>query len=248
MNPISIVFPLPFDNWETYKPWVEKFCKTFREFPPEHDYLVYAVCNLGSPTDAVREMFYGIRTKFVQYDEFGCDIGSAQLVARFQTKNTPVIGMTSRCFFHRKGWLSRMMEARNQFGSGLYLCSASKESGSLHACTRAYMMDSDEWNHYPEKINHRTKGPFFETGAGNPNGSLLDWHVKHVNNAYVVHWDSVFRMPDEWYSYAKCENRFRNGNQEQMLVFDGHSQSYSESDPDEKARLENLLTATEPSP
>lgn len=238
----ALVYPLPFDNWTPFKPWVERFTESFRRFEPGCDYVLYAICNFGEPTDAIKEMFYGIRTRFIGYAEFGCDIGSAQTLAINQKENRPIVGFTTRCFLHREGWLKRLMDVRTQLGLGAYFCSASKDTG-LHGCTRAYMLDSDLWKQYPHKITHRKQGPFFEIGRDNPNGNLFNWAKAMLAKTVVVHWDQTFDLSKEEdvRRYFECPDRFRGAvTQDGMLVRDFHSETYDQSPPEEKLRLTKI--------
>lgn len=225
----AIVYPLSFDRWWDFEPWLEKFTDTFKEYSPGTDYLVYAVCIQGEPTDRIRERFYGIRTQFVPYRGAGCDIGAAQHVAEILPGQTPVIAFTSRVQFHREGWLKRYLEASEEI-PGVYFMSASREGGKLHGCTRGYMMEASIWRSYPHAIDRRNRGPFFELGEG----CLYEWAREQGLKTKVIHWDSAVDV----HNFESVDNRFRHGNQEQMLVWDGHSISYANAEPDEKARLE----------
>lgn len=243
-----ISLPVPFDDWYKFGPYVERFCDSMRKFSPGCDYELWAVCNWGMPTDEVREWFYGIKTVFFAYTENGCDLGGHQFVAnqcairdaRIKVESF-VIGMTSRCFLWKEGWLKRMMEVREQCGPGLYGCSASKDTG-LHICTRAFGMDATLWKSYPHLINSRAKGPFFEIGRDNPSGNLLTWAKAMLAKTVVVHWDDAFDLskPAEVDRYFFSTNRFRAGDQSGMLVHDFHTESYANATPEEKLRLTKI--------
>lgn len=245
-----ISYPLPFDNWNPYWRSVQRFTETLKKFPPGCDYEVWAVCNWGEPNDEVREWFYGIKTRFIPYYDSGCDLGGHQMVASklsqdgsafgIPSKSDLVVSMTSRCYFYRAGWLERIVQAYGEKG-GLIGCSASKQGGTLHLGTRAFTMTTGDWNAYPHRILSRQDGPLFEVGTNNQFGSLLNWYSEHRGTVSVVHWDDVFELPAEWDRYLAAKNRFRDGNQEQMLVHDFHSQSYAEAGPEEKLKLEAML-------
>lgn len=245
MRPI-ISFPLPFDNWDPYWRSVQRFTETFKKFPPGCDYEVWAVCNWGEPNDEVREWFYGIKTRFIPYFESGCDLGGHQHVAKLLMENENstgsdlVVGMTSRCYFHRSGWLNTMVELHRIWG-GLIGCSASKQGGTMHLGTRAFAMTAADWMVYPYDILTRKDGPMFEVGTNNGYGSLLNWYSKNLGLVHVAHWDNIFRLPDEWDRYVASKGRFRDGEQNAMLVHDFHSQSYAEAGPEEKLKLEAML-------
>lgn len=238
---VILSLPLPFDAWCIYKDHIKRFCDTFKQFPPGHDYELWAMCNWGVPTDEVGEWFYGIKTRFVFYYDNGCDLGGHQWVGtRAGNDKAFVIGMTSRCYFHREGWLAEMMGARKLNGPGLYGCSASYQGGKLHLCTRAFGMDASLWQQYPHLIDSREKGPFFEVGTNNPDGNLLEW-VNNINgNVFVVHWDEVFRLPLDSERYFNSPGRFRHGMQNAMLVHDYHTDQYQYAGESFKRRLEKM--------
>lgn len=245
MTPI-LSLPLPFDAWHVYRDHVKRFCDTFKQFPPGCDYEVWAVCNWGEPTDEVREWFYGIKTRFIPYFESGCDLGGhqhiPQLLAFPDEKERMIIGFTSRCYFHRTGWLKRLMLVRETIGASLIGCSASKQGGKIHVCTRAFALSVWDWMKYPLDINSRQRGPLFEVGADNPNGNLMEWfNRERENRSVVVHWDDVFQLPHEWERYVASKGRFRDGEQNAMLVHDFHTDLYRDASPEKKVEMEMQL-------
>lgn len=237
MKPIVTV-PLPFDAWHVYAGHIKKFADTFKQFPPGCDYELHLMCCWGEPTDEVREWFYGTKAVYHKYNNHGCDIGSAQFLANYCLPNdTFMVMMTSRCFFHREGWLKRLCHAREKYGNRLYGCSASRQGGTLHLCTRAYAMDARLFAQYPVTIDERWKGPMFEVGRENPFGNLAEWAQTETNlKPMIVHWDSNV----EFDAFEFVEGRFRNGDQNAMLVHDYHTEQYRTATPEEKKRLEAM--------
>lgn len=174
-------------------------------------------------------MFYGLPVTFLPYGDEGCDIGSAQCLAQLLDDEFMVC-MTSRCYFWREGWLKRLVTAREAIGPDLFGCFASKESGKLHLCTRAYCMDAADFRMYPVKITSRNQGVFFECGEGN----LLEWFEARGKKGWIVGWSGVHDKL-EWF---KVPDRFRNGDQSDCLVFDRHTDYYRDADDKEKKLLE----------
>jgi hypothetical protein len=148
-------------------------------------------------------------------------------------ENMFMIGMTSRCYFHRPGWLSKLVEARNQYGPGLYGLCANRETHLLHICCRCYAIDSDDFKSYPYVLNSRMMGFAFETGDGVPIGPAHVWMQKQGKAAKVVMWDGVYDEP-EWFT---PNNRWRHGDQSNVLVWDKHTDAYANASPEEKERL-----------
>lgn len=229
-----ITYPLPFDAWAEFEQYVRRFATTFRQHPPGADYELYAICHWGEPTDEVRSMFYGIKTRFTAYYRNGADLGGAQELAE-TLDDCFMVNMTSRCYFHRTGWLARFMEAREIHRQGLYGVSASFEH-LPHICTRAYALDCAlfrEWTKRNGEIRDRQDGPKFETSKNSITQLTLSLGLPAVQ----VLWDSEQLGPKHW---REPENIFRRGNQEQCLCWDKHTDIYRDADADQKAKLEKL--------
>lgn len=235
MKRIHIVYPVPFDAWYEFYWFVQRFADSFREYPPGiDDYVVHAVCCWGEPTDFVRNLFYGIKTVFHVYNEDGADIGAAQWLAkRVIPANELMLMMTTRCYLHRPGWLWWFKDAREKHGSGLYGTSANHDGHRLHLCTRGYAMDALEMATYPHIINSRAVGPKFEVGVDNPNGNLLEWFESRGLPVMLLFFDGG-ATKENWF---KVENRFRHGDQSNMLIWDKHSDLWLKASPEERARL-----------
>lgn len=230
----AIVYPLPFDAWPVFEQEIYRFAYTFKQYPPGDDYWLALVCNWGEPTDEIRKLFQGTKSTFVDYPEDGCDIGSAQHVARMCDSPRLVLAMTTRCYFHREGWLKRYVEARAKYGPGLYGASGSWQEGTPHICTRGYAMDAGLWQRYPHIIDTRDKGPRFEAG----DWCVSRWVQEDGMPLVQVTWDGErlfphWRHPDE-------KEIFRRGGQAAMLVWDRHTKMYEEADDAEKQRLAAL--------
>ncbi len=245
-----IVYPVPLDTpevWQTFKPFVERFCRSFREYPPLGGAVVQPVfCNDDSyeATELLELIPEASRLRPMFYAGGGCDIGCAQLVADSTHGNPFLICMTTRCYFHRAQSVSMLVEARQQHGPGLYGCSASHEGGRLHLCTRAYALDAEDLRAYPHRIikrgGERGGGTFFETGANNPDGNLLEWMERRGRPGRLVFWDGVREKPD-WFTVP---NRFRNGDQSAMLVHDLHTDTWKGAPADQKKILSQWSDGT----
>lgn len=226
-----IVYPVPLDNWNPeFSLSVLRFYESFKEFPPGCDYELWAVACWGEPVDALRQGFYGIKTKWYSY--YGaCDCISVHQWAASQVEEAFLICMTTRCYFHRAGWLERFVSAREKHGVGLYGVSASFEQ-SPHICNRAYALDAALFRDYPMEINGRKDAPSFETGP-----KSITCFVNALQMPCLqVRWDGI-DQPQDW---RKPENIFRRGNQEQCLVFDRHTDLYRDASEEEKIKLAKL--------
>jgi len=234
---IKVVYPVPNDNpevWALFRDKVVRFTDSWRQFGPGFQCDLVPVLFADDPTGKVTNLFHGLPIEqFEQYDGAGCDIGAAQWVAEASEPDDFIVALTSRVYFHRSGWLNHLKEARELYGPGLYGTSASLEGGRLHCCTRCYSMDAEIWNAYPTVIHSRDLGTYFEVGHNNPLGPLSDWVESIGRPAYMVYWSGVRRKPH----WTTPDNIFRKGNQEDLLVWDKHTDAYRDADHAEKERL-----------
>lgn len=246
-----ITYPLPFDNWELFKPMVERFTSAFKKFPPGIDYEVWAMCCWGEPKAHdccwgepdgwTRDQFHGINTRFVNYHGNGQDIGSAQCAAKLIVgqglKPHFLVMMTTRCHFHRAGWLDRLVEARGKFGIGLYGTAANRDGHRLHICSHAYSVDASVLTDYPVLIDSREAAVRMEHYDDNPLGNFTEWCEGRSVPGRIVTFDGVYEKPD-WFTPL---NRFRNGDQSNVLIWDRHTDIYAASSPEEKLALERAI-------
>jgi hypothetical protein len=241
-----ICYPVPMDNeptWELFRPYVKRFTDSLRQHDPGCDYEVAAIVNSRADTldDAwihlqeLAVMFDGLPWNRYHYQGAGCDIGSFQWFARQQTENVFMVCCVTRVYSHRAGWLKKLVTARETLGPGLYGTSASRESGKLHVCTRAYAFDSEDFKKYPHNITSRDQGVFFECG----DGCLYEWFGEW--RSFVVYWGGCFDVEASNIAYALTpDNIYRRGKQTNCLVFDRHTDAYRDADETEKRRLERM--------
>lgn len=227
---VILTYPIPFNVWPHYWEQIKRFTKTFKEFPPGEDYQLHVTCHWGEPVDQIRKLFYGIKTKFVPYYADGCQIGAQQDLALMQDEAL-IVGLTTHAYFFREGWLKVLLDARRHFGPGLFAVAGSREGGVTHLRTSCYLMDADIWKKYPWEIKSREDNNRFEHGCW----CCSQWVDRMLNlPALVVNWDDVFPPG------VVLPNGYRNGNQEQMLVWDRHSDLYRDADEEKKREIEAI--------
>jgi hypothetical protein len=237
MTPL-IVVPVPCDSpevWSLFRPSIQRFADTLRLYKPGCDYGLIAVVNNSEVTNELHEIFDNLPVTFMRYDGQGADLGSWQAAARANPEAFLFL-CTSRVYFHREGWLQRIMEAREVYGPGLYATSASYEGGVLHACIRAVGVDAEVFNAYPAEFTSRDQGCWFEIGRDNPLGPFSAWVRSRWKYVKVVYWSGAVGRKD----WLTPDNIFRRGDQSNLLVFDKHSLEYENASPEDKSRFEWL--------
>lgn len=231
---VILTYPVPFNCWDAYEPFVKRFTTSFKENPPGCDYELLATNHWGEPIDEVRKMFYGIKANFFDYNEDGCQIGAQLQVAKFLDSaldaDVFLVGFTTHAYFHRPGWLKRLVDCRAAWGPGLYGVCASREGGKLHLRTSCYGADLTFFTKYPKEIQSREDCNRFEHGEW----CFSEWCDNQGYEPKVAHWDAITSLSE------RVTNGYRNGNQEQLLVWDRHTDLYQNASPEEKARYTAL--------
>lgn len=220
VNPVST-------NRQEFDDCARRFASTYKQFPPGIDNTLYVVCCNGPRDSICDEIFKGINVTFDQYDGGGWDIGCEQYMAR-KVPEKFIVSMTTRSYFHREGWLRRFIEARNQFGEGLYGSTGSYEV-SPHIRTAFYGVDTWIYREFPHTVDSRQKGFYFESE---------DWNFTRFVGSLglpcvMVTWDGCYLQP-QW---RTPKNIFRSGDQSQLLAFDRHSTMYQQADNTTKIML-----------
>jgi hypothetical protein len=217
------------DVWEKFKPDVERFIRTWKEFPPGVFCDLCVLSCVEKATKTILEMFTGLPQCQVWFDTYpglGMDLGAQQHLSRNCELGAFQVNFTTRAYFHRKDWLLKLVRERLQHGPMLYGMSSSWEGGKFHICTRGHAYDTDDFNLYPHTIESRDQGVFFECG----DGSLTDWFDGLRYPSSMV---ASFNGPGS-------RNKFRQGDQSNMLVWDRHTLLWADASPEEKERLTKM--------
>lgn len=239
---LAISYPVPMETtevWQVFKPFVERFVRTWQEHPPCTECTVYAVLNGNSNEEECRKIMAPLPVEFVSYPGQGMDLGGHQWLASYHLKDEFMCCMTTRMYFHRRAWGYKLIQARKLRGPALYGMSHSYEGGKLHLCTRGHSLDAEDMRAYPHCITSRDQGVFFECG----DGCLMEYMERLGRKSFLVTWKGTFGKPNWNY----IGNRFRTGDQSAVLCFDKHTDLWRDSDEQERARLTAIAT-TPPEP
>lgn len=223
------------ENWQVFKPDVERFVESWHQFPPGIDCALFAMCLEREASKEIRELFAGLPVVFMVYPGTGFDGGAAQFLSK-QLDGYFLIGMGARVHFFRKGAVREMAIARMKRGPGLYGCTCSKEA-RVHIRPSFYGIDSNYLRLYPATITSPETGTQFEIGNEFGELSLLSWCEATGIPSYMVYWNGVFQNKADWFSQP---NTFRRGDQTNLLVWDKRTDLYASADDAEKAQLQRL--------
>jgi hypothetical protein len=213
---------------EEFVPYSKRFVESYQQCPPgiEHDLIVVS-CK-GALTEEARRLFAPLRCSFDEYFEGGWDIGAHQFMAG-KVDSEFMVCCTSRTYFWKRDWLRRLVQAREQYGEGLYGSAGSYEIAP-HIRTCFYACNPRVFREYPHKIDTRTKGAHFERGKWN----FTRWCQATGRKAWMVTWDGVY-PEEEW---RTPPNIFRRGDQSSLLAWDKHSLHYAGASQGQRRELE----------
>lgn len=97
----------------------KRFAETYAKFDPGVAHHLYIICNGGPLPDAVRVVLAPLNPTFFPRPNIGRDIGGYIDFAK-KSQADLVICLGESVFFHRNGWLKRIVEAWRQHGPGYY--------------------------------------------------------------------------------------------------------------------------------
>lgn len=235
---IALSYSVPYqteENWELFKPDVERFVESWHQFPPGMDCSLFAMCLDRELPKNLKEIFAGLPVVFMVCDGKGFDGGAAQALSK-KLDGYFLIGMGARVHFFRKGAVREMAIARYKYGPGLYGCTCSKEA-RVHIRPSFYGIDSNYLRLYPATISSPETGTQFEIGNEFGELSLLNWSEGIGIPSFMVYWNGVFQNKADWFSQP---NTFRRGDQSNLLVWDKRTDLYAAADEKEKIQLQRL--------
>ena len=201
-------------NIDSYAP---RFAQTYRENAAGYPHDLLVVCNGGPLVPRRKAYFDGIKCDFLpRENDGGWDVGAYQAVAE-STDYDFLVCLGESVYFHRPGWLDRLIQARIQFGPGMYGYFAT-HAVRAHLNTTAFGIDPQFLVKYPRVLNHGARYEF-EHGAG----ALWRRIVNGGSRAVFVTWDGYW-MPGEW---RRPSNGLNAGNQNNCCVFCNHVDRYN---------------------
>lgn len=203
-----------------------RFVTTYHEFPAGAPHELVVLCNGGPLPLDITILFSGSDAKmFVRENDPGFDISAYMDFAR-QTDADIMVCLGESVYFHRKGWLLRLVEAWGKYGPGMYGPFSSNNVRS-HLGTTAFCCHPSMLLSYPFLVRSGPARYEFEHG----DGALWRRLARRNIPVRLVTWDGEWE-PRYW---RMPPNIMYRGNQSNCLMWCNHSDGFANATPRRKA-------------
>jgi hypothetical protein len=208
--------------------YAARFVSTYQEYPPgaEHDLLI--ICNGGPLHTSTALIFQGMSARmYPRQNDGGWDI-----TGYIDAAKAPCAGYDAMLclgesnYFHRAGWLKRIVEAWQSHGPGFY-GPFSSNAVRAHLNTTAFMCPPLLLKQYPVRVHDLWSRYAFEHGER----ALWRRTAQQGMPVRLVTWDGeweprLWRLPKDilW-----------RGDQSNCLMWCNHSDGYANADAATKA-------------
>ena len=226
---IHVVGPL------VYRHEAERFVASYGQHPPgcEHETLV--VINGGPATMDVRRLFAAIPgVTFYEHDNAGQDIGGFIAAAK-RARAEMMVCLGSSTHFWRDGWLSRMIEAWERHGPGVYGAHTSFEV-SPHFHTTSIWCPPRMLAEYPFPVGTRLERYNFEHGRTDKRRIFWRRAFLEGRPCKLVTWDGEY----DWWDWRTPENIMRRGDQSNLLTLWKHADLWYMTNPQHLAFVASI--------
>lgn len=195
---------------------VTRFVSTYKEHPGGFPHRLVVVCNGGALSPKMQSLFDGTPAIFFpRSNDGGWDI-SAYLDVANRVESKLMVCLGASVYFHRAGWLARLVSASSVSGRGMYGCFSSNMVRP-HLNTTAFAVDPMFLRMHPP-VTNKAERYNFEHGPQ----SLWRRIEKAGGATRLVTWDGCW-TPDQW---RAPDNILWKGSQENCLVRCNHTEKY----------------------
>lgn len=224
MKPV-MVYIYALDGDEGYFEMAHRFMHTYQQHPPLEDHDTLVVCNGSPPTFEIMCLLGSLpNCSFMQHDDTGQDIGGFIAAAK-TLGNRPALFCGGSVYFHRPGWLKRMMEAWSKHGPGMYGSQSTYEA-TPHMSTTGFLCPANLMAEYPHPVATKKDRYNFEHGMANkvlninepdPLPNRAFWRTVHAKGMPVkfVAWGGEY----DWWEWRNPPNIYRRGDQTNLLMW-----------------------------
>lgn len=202
------------------------FVSTYRQHPPGSEHRLVIVCNGGKLAPKMKAIFDGLDCEFYERpNDGGWDV-SAYIDAAWRFDSDLQVCLGESVYFHRAGWLNRLMECYEQEGEGMYGFFSSYLVRP-HLNTTAFAVTPQYLRDYPRPSGRNTRYEF-------EHGTYSLWRriAEQGGATRLVTWDGCW-MPADW---RKPDNILWRGTQRNCLMFCNHSDKFTAATPSTRER------------
>lgn len=208
--------------------FVSRFVNTFRYNEPGATARLITICNGGPLDEETGWMLKSIGSEFFPRSNEGWDLGGfLELAQSIDTDFLVCFGQS--VFFHKPGWLKRLVGAREKFGPGMYGIWPSNNT-TPHLVTTGFAVDTELLRSWPTVKSKEDRYNF----EHHPTQSF--WRrVQSLGKSVRAVMFSGEYGPSEW---RIPHNGFWKGNQSDLLAWCNHTQRYVEANQETKRTWE----------
>lgn len=203
-----------------------RFAESYKQHPPEAEHELVVILDRGIPRPEDYHIWSGIHCRFVRHDGAPDDWSWPIQTTLANEACDFMVTFVTRAYFHRSGWLKRIVDARQKHGDGIYGSMASDVGCPLqthpapnpHLRGTMWAFDRATIAQYPHKIKTPQDESRLECGEWN----IANWYGSIGKPAMLVTFDGEYSKPD----WNKPQNTFCKGDQSNLIHWDRHTDSY----------------------
>lgn len=202
-----------------------RFIATWMQNPPLCATDLIVICNGGPLSTEQAIMFSSLNAKLVPRSNEGWDLGGyIQCSNGILSDYDLVLYCGESVYFHRSGWLAKIVEAAERWGHGMYGVFGSHVVRA-HLQTTAFATSPKLLREYPLPVTDRRSRYEMEHGARS------FWRLVHRKYAVkLVTWSGVW-SPGQW---RLPINGLWAGDQSDCLMFCNHTDRFRDASPKRK--------------
>jgi hypothetical protein len=199
---VCLVYIFPQINLPVYEVAAKRFVDSYFNNPPgAADHEIHVCLNGGSGHGPYQEkIFNPLPVTWMEHNNWGKDIGAFQ-VASHSLNCDLLVCFGSHIYFHRPGWLDRMVRAFEDYGPTIY-GAWGQYLPTPHIRTTGFWLPPDLLRLYPYQIGDRDRYSF-EHGSE----SITLWCQKLGFDPMQVTWNGDFNM-SQWHGVNRQESLF----------------------------------------
>lgn len=200
--------------------YAARFVTTYQEYPPGADHDLLVIGNGGPLTTTTTVIFSPLAPRVLaRANDGGWDVSAYIEAARGLCAGYDMmLCLGESNYFHRAGWLQRLIKAWERYGPGMY-SPYSSNAIRAHMNTTAFCCPPILLRQYPGRVVDRPSRYEFEHGER----SL--WHLAQKRGMPVrmVTWDGEWE-PRAW---RFPQNILWRGDQSNLLMWCNHADGYA---------------------